>query len=155
MITPNKTLQFYAENARQYAERPPDKSFINRRNTFAAHFEQGKHVLELGCGAGHDALAFIKLGLSVTLVDGSLELAAIAQECTGQEVLVMDFRELAFEKQLMVSGRRLHCCMFLRPPCLMFSIVSRGRCDLVVISPLVLKNPKLTGEMNSVENSAQ
>ncbi|WP_085899509.1 class I SAM-dependent methyltransferase [Kiloniella majae] len=56
-------------------------------------------ILELGSGSGRDAQVFLTHGFDVTLVDGSAELAKIAKERTGQNVLVMDFADLDFEAE--------------------------------------------------------
>ncbi|MEH6631826.1 MAG: class I SAM-dependent methyltransferase [Halopseudomonas aestusnigri] len=92
-----RTLKFYADNAKEYAKRTPSSDFLERRSTFMAGLTPGAKILELGCGGGHDALAFIQAGFDVTLLDGSPELAAITEKRTGHKVLVADFSDINFK----------------------------------------------------------
>lgn len=46
----------------------------------ADSFGASRHVLELGCGTGEDALALARMGMKVTATDASAEMIAVAQE---------------------------------------------------------------------------
>ncbi len=93
------TLSFYAENPEEYARKAPKGDFLEKRSAFMSRVVPGSKILELGCGGGHDALAFIQAGFDVTLLDGSHELAALAQVRAGREVLVRDFSEIDFSNE--------------------------------------------------------
>lgn len=54
-------------------------------------------MLDLGCGGGHHSLAFKEAGLDVTALDGSPELAKIATQRLGQNVIVSKFQDIDFE----------------------------------------------------------
>ncbi len=119
MTQKNPTLTYYEKNAESYAARDFSGTFGEYRDLFVARVKEkisekrtaqnrkaegsvpGKSpiipkpkVLELGSGSGRDALYLLTHGFDVTLVDGSAELARIAQKRTGQDVLVMDFQDL-------------------------------------------------------------
>ncbi|MFD2207547.1 class I SAM-dependent methyltransferase [Kiloniella antarctica] len=99
MTVKGDTLRYYAKNAEEYAKREPDKDFLIKRASFISRFLPGNKILELGCGGGHDALTFMESGFNVTLLDGSTELAALAEKRTEREVLVKDFSEIEFHNE--------------------------------------------------------
>ncbi len=73
-----ETLRVYDRKAAEYARltggaRPPALA------RFIAMLPPGAHVLDLGCGPGHDALAMQKAGLRVDAVDGSAEMVRLAR----------------------------------------------------------------------------
>lgn len=61
---------------------------------FLARLPSGARVLELGCGAGDDALAMLAAGFDVTPSDGAAAMAQIAEARLGRPVQVLDFAEL-------------------------------------------------------------
>ncbi len=129
MTKDNSTLGFYANNAEQFAQRTPVNSFLEKRSAFASRLKVGAKILELGCGGGHDALAFLQQGFDVTLLDGSPELATLAQIRTGQEVLVMDFSDISFDRQfdaVWASASLLHVPSAQLPPVLTQIVKSLG-----------------------------
>jgi SAM-dependent methyltransferase len=87
----DETLAFYARKAFDYATR---SRRTPRIEPFIARLPANASVLDLGCGAGHDAARLIEAGCDVTPVDGSLELAAEAEKLLGRPVRVMRFDEL-------------------------------------------------------------
>ena len=94
-----RTMAFYASNAESYAKHSPSPGFTEQRSGFAAQLLPGASVLDFGCGGGHDSLALINQGFSVTSFDGSRELASIAQKRTGRTVIVADFLDLSFTNE--------------------------------------------------------
>jgi SAM-dependent methyltransferase len=86
------TISFYDGEAIAYSSfgRPSP-----RLASFIARLKSRAKVLELGCGAGHDAEALIAAGIDVTATDASHKLAAIASERIGRSVQVMRFDQLA------------------------------------------------------------
>lgn len=87
------TIAFYDREAADYAASMEDYRPA-QLDDFIARVGAGAKVLELGCGAGRDAAAFIAAGVDVTPTDGSAKLAAIASERLGRPVRVMRFHEL-------------------------------------------------------------
>lgn len=70
-------------------------SHLYRR--FLPLIPEGGRILDLGCGSGRDSRYFLEKGFQVTAIDGSAELCRLASKYIGQEVLCMDFADLAFE----------------------------------------------------------
>ncbi|WP_417454687.1 class I SAM-dependent methyltransferase [Kiloniella sp.] len=125
MTKQNNTLAYYEKNAKAYADRDFLGTFGEYRDLFVttvkvefqktvsskktvlpkpkallkANDTHKPRVLELGSGSGRDAQAFMSCGFDVTLVDGAEQLAQIAKQRTGQDVLVIDFEDLAFETE--------------------------------------------------------
>lgn len=87
------TLAFYEREAEAYASRQRGSKHLALPE-FLARLDPGSHVLDLGCGAGHDALIIKQAGFRITAIDGSAELAAIAKRRLGQPVRVQLFEDL-------------------------------------------------------------
>lgn len=87
------TLAFYDREAAAYAAKGAAEG--QSLGDFLALLPTGAKILELGCGAGHDAAAMIAAGFDVTPTDGSPGLAAQAEQRLGRPVQVMKFAELA------------------------------------------------------------
>lgn len=68
----DKTLRFYDQNAQTYAPGTPSGYTLEARDKFASALPVSAHILELGCGGGHDAQAFIDAGFDVTLLMGQV-----------------------------------------------------------------------------------
>lgn len=58
------------------------------------YLEQAKHILDLGCGQGHDAMRLARLMLKVTAVDLSANAIKLARENAEIENLNVDFRQM-------------------------------------------------------------
>ena len=64
---------------------------------FSSQFAKNALILDMGCGAGRDALYFANKGLSVTGIDFSERLIEIAKKkVKSGKFLVMDFENLSF-----------------------------------------------------------
>ncbi len=98
MSPSNQTLDFYDDNATDYAAEASGKIQREQVLQFARKLKPGARVLDLGSGGGYDALSLIKLGIDVTLLDGSAGLAKEAEERTGRPVRVLRFEELDFKE---------------------------------------------------------
>ncbi len=96
-----KTIDYYEANADHYGDVAPDAggNFVAYRNTFIHQLPPRSRVLDLGCGGGHAALAFIEEGFDVVALDGSAKLAGIAGKRTGTDVVVKDFAELDYQAE--------------------------------------------------------
>lgn len=89
----NKTLDFYNQNAKSFAEGTTFVDFKETQNKFI-NVLCGKRVLDFGCGAGRDSKYFVEAGLDVVAIDGSAELCQIAERYAGIPVQQMLFQEL-------------------------------------------------------------
>ncbi len=94
-----KTLDFYNQNALQYATDTLYADMSRARSAFCAYLPKGAYLLDFGCGSGRDTKAFLEAGYHVDAVDGSGELCKIAAEYTGIPVRHMVFQELAVENK--------------------------------------------------------
>ena len=93
----NKTLQYYNETAQTFVQGTitADLSKLHRR--FLKLLPIQAHILDLGCGSGRDAKAFLDAGYQVTAIDGSAGCCKLAGDYIGQPVLCQTFDELDFD----------------------------------------------------------
>lgn len=93
----NRTIDYYNKNAEVFFQDTAcaDMSYLYQR--FLPLIPVGGRILDLGCGSGRDSRYFLEQGFQVTAIDGSAELCRLASKYIGQEVLCMDFADLAFE----------------------------------------------------------
>ena len=90
----NQTLNYYAENAADFAASTVNVDFSATQERFLSMLPAGASILDFGCGSGRDTKAFLARGYRVTAVDGSPELCRIASAYTGIPVRQMLFAEL-------------------------------------------------------------
>ena len=90
----SSTLQYYENHAMEFSSGTIVADMSNARSRFLNLLQLGTYILDLGCGSGRDARAFLKAGYRVDAVDGSSELCRIASEYTGIPVRQMLFQEL-------------------------------------------------------------
>lgn len=90
----DKTLNYYAENAADFAAGTVNVDFSATQERFLAKLPAGASILDFGCGSGRDTKAFLDRGYRVTAADGSPELCKIASAFTGIPVRQMLFDEL-------------------------------------------------------------
>ena len=89
-----KTLDYYNQNANQYANDTLGVSFHDLQDRFLRYLAPGSLILDFGCGAGRDSKYFTEKGFKVEAIDGSEELVKIARKETGLPVRQMYFEEL-------------------------------------------------------------
>ena len=89
-----ETLDFYDQNAGEFAVGTLAADMADTRSRFAACLPPEGIVLDFGCGSGRDAKAFLDAGFRVEAVDGSEELCALASSYIGIPVKHMLFNEL-------------------------------------------------------------
>jgi trans-aconitate methyltransferase len=87
------TITYYNNQSKQYTQDTQSVDFSEFQNTFLAFLQPGALLVDLGCGAGRDSKAFMEKGFRVIAVDGSKELATVAAEYIGQEVLCETFQQ--------------------------------------------------------------
>jgi len=97
-MSDQKTIDFYNLNAASYGsiEPTPQGNFLACRKQFIELLRSGSKILDLGSGGGHASLAFLEAGFEVVALDGSRELAKIASQRTGLDVIVQNFDSLDF-----------------------------------------------------------
>lgn len=88
------TLDFYSQQAASYAATTGQGS-VRWIDGFAERLPAGGHVLELGCGSGRDAEAFLARGFEIEPTDGVPEMAVQAEAKLGRAVKIMRFDELS------------------------------------------------------------
>jgi SAM-dependent methyltransferase len=77
------TLQFYETNAEQFAQDTLDVDMSALYERFLALLPPSSRILDAGCGAGRDTVAFLKLGYQVEAFDASAKLVEIAKGVSG------------------------------------------------------------------------
>lgn len=95
----DKTLAYYEGNAKKYFDATAQINMTVLYRPFIVYMPPYASILDAGCGSGRDTLYFIKRGYQVTAFDFSPSLARLASKLTGQQVLNLSFRDLAFENQ--------------------------------------------------------
>lgn len=88
-----QTLAFYEREAQAYAARGLGTR-VRQLDEFLALLPRGASILELGCGAGHDAHYMLTRGFDVRATDAVPAFAEIAQVRLERPVRVMRFDEL-------------------------------------------------------------
>ena len=97
MNNQNKTLQYYIDNAEEYARQTADTDMSNVLDVFVRRIPAKGKILDLGCGSGRDSKTFHEMGYTVTALDGSPELCRIASEYTGLLVRCLMFQDLDYD----------------------------------------------------------
>jgi SAM-dependent methyltransferase len=91
------TIASYDRQAEYFAGKFRGLLELHKRYEFE-EFEQflpGKRILDVGCGAGDHSLYFMNRGLSVTAIDISPGMVALAK-AQGVDAKVMDMEDMAF-----------------------------------------------------------
>lgn len=88
------TLEFYDENANNFAVNTQNVNFKRIQDRFANQIRTGGRILDFGCGSGRDTKYFMERGFCVDAVDGSEKICEIASTFTGSPVRKMLFQEL-------------------------------------------------------------
>lgn len=97
-MNPEKnTLQYYDQHADAFVQSTMNADMNHARERFLKYLPEGAFILDLGCGSGRDAKAFLERGYQVDAVDGSAELCRIAGRLTGIPVRQMLFQDLCAE----------------------------------------------------------
>lgn len=94
---PNKTLHYYNETAQAFVRGTIDADLSALHQRFLARLPEHGHILDLGCGSGRDAKAFLDAGYQVTALDGSAACCKLAEVYIGQPVLCQTFDQLDFD----------------------------------------------------------
>ena len=90
------TLGYYEKHAGEFSADTLATDMSCIQESFLAHLQPGAHILDLGCGAGRDALIFLERGFAVTATDGSAAMCREAEKNTGLAVRQLLFSELDY-----------------------------------------------------------
>lgn len=107
----NETLDYYNKNAKEYIELTREVSSNGREKFLLKHLKPNAYILDLGCGSGKDSKSFIEQGYRVYALDGSEEMAKLASEYIGQEVVCQNIEEINFKEEfdaIYASASMLH-----------------------------------------------
>jgi SAM-dependent methyltransferase len=96
-----RTLAHYDRGAQAFWEGTRDHDVSQNIDALLCHIEAAPpfELLDFGCGPGRDLKAFTALGHHATGLEGSRELAAMARQHSGCEVIEQSFLELALPAQ--------------------------------------------------------
>ena len=90
------TKDSYNQSAAAYAEKTASFFQQKEMECFSSAFPPGGKILDLGCGAGRDAKQFSEMGFSVTGIDFSEELLALARQTAPEAVFqLQDLEDLS------------------------------------------------------------
>lgn len=87
-------IEYYNQNADAFCEQTWAVDMSELYRPFEAYVPPKASILDVGCGAGRDALYFYEKGYDVTAFDYSLELVKNAQALTGLPILHRSFYEI-------------------------------------------------------------
>ena len=94
----NKTIEYYNNNASEYYDQTAAVDLHDKYERFLRYIPEGGRIMDVGCGSGRDALAFLKAGYEVDAFDGSAQMCRIASERTGISVRQLRFEEVEGEE---------------------------------------------------------
>ncbi len=96
-----RTLAHYDRNAQEFWEGTRDHDVSQNIDALLQHIDAPApfDLLDFGCGPGRDLMRFKALGHRATGLDGSAQLAALAREHSGCEVLEQDFLHLDLPRE--------------------------------------------------------
>ena len=103
---------YYQENAQKYCAETTAMTMAPVLERFAVYLDPGCHVLDVGCGSGRDSRWFLENSFEVTAFDACPELAALASDYIGQEVIVGDYHDIVFANEfdaIWACASLLHC----------------------------------------------
>lgn len=92
--TTSTTLNYYNQNADSFTQGTVSVDFSQVQDKFLERLNEGDYILDFGCGSGRDTKYFLKKGMVVDAIDGSVNLCKLASEYTGIKVRNILFQEL-------------------------------------------------------------
>ena len=93
------SIGYYENHAEAFVERTSKADLTALYQPFLRRLPEGAHILDVGCGSGRDAAAFLKLGYKVTATDPSKAMVEASSRLTGQPTLKLAFWDLKFERE--------------------------------------------------------
>ncbi len=95
----NKKQAYYQDNSKEFFDSTVNADVTSLYSHFIKYIPVHGKILDLGCGSGRDAKAFIDMGYNVEAVDGSKELCELASRHAGIDVKCMDFSSIDYENR--------------------------------------------------------
>ena len=89
-----KTIDYYNKHAEEFTASTFEIDMESLYQPFLAKLPERAHILDVGCGAGRDTLAFKNKGYDVDAIDYSEELVKRAAQLTGVQVKLKSFYEI-------------------------------------------------------------
>ena len=93
------TKEYYRKNAAQYHRDTINLDMSEIYSQFCQYLKPGDRILDAGSGSGRDIIAFKKMGYEVEAFDLSPELAEIATNNSGINVLISSFHDYKTDGQ--------------------------------------------------------
>jgi SAM-dependent methyltransferase len=142
-----RTLAHYDRRAQDFWEGTRDHDVSQNIAALLQHIESAPpfELLDFGCGPGRDLCTFKTLGHRATGLEGSPQLAAMAREHSGCEVIEQNFLEL----ELPVSrfdGVYANAVLFHVPRQELPRVLGQLRATLKASGVLFSSNPRGNGE---------
>jgi SAM-dependent methyltransferase len=107
-----KTIDYYNHHAEEFANSTLHVDMESLYQPFLALLPENAHILDLGCGAGRDSLAFKNKGYQVDAMDYSVELVKKTTALIGIQVKhqsFYDLSEMAVYDGIWACASLLHC----------------------------------------------
>ena len=89
-----KTIDYYNQYADEFTQATLHVDMESLYQPFLAELPERAYILDVGCGAGRDTLAFKNKGYKVDAIDYSEELVERATSLTGIQVKLQSFYEV-------------------------------------------------------------
>ena len=94
----NETIDYYNRNADAYYRNTVDADFDRLRRKFVSYLPEHGRIIDIGCGSGRDVKAFRDMGYEAVGLDASTEMARVAREQLGIDVITGDMSEWIAEE---------------------------------------------------------
>src|ERR1700710_1289192 len=91
------SISYYDRNAALFFADTAHADLSATHARFLAHVPPGGTILDAGCGAGRDALAFRTAGYAVTAIDGSAKMVELACAHSGLPVQHKRFEDIDWQ----------------------------------------------------------
>ena len=107
-----KTIDYYNQYADEFAQATLHVDMESLYQPFLAELPASARILDVGCGAGRDTLAFKNKGYQVEAIDYSEELVKKATQLVGIQVKYQsfyDFSGVAIYDGVWACASLLHC----------------------------------------------
>ncbi|WP_026160540.1 class I SAM-dependent methyltransferase [Teredinibacter turnerae] len=96
-MTTSSTDKYYEENSQEYFQRTVGADISHMYANFLDLLPERAKILDAGAGSGRDLLHFSKLGYEALGIDSSSSLARLAEEYSGEKVIVSKFESMTFQ----------------------------------------------------------
>jgi SAM-dependent methyltransferase len=142
-----RTLAHYDRHAQSFWEGTRDHDVSQNIQALLQHIEGPApfQVLDFGCGPGRDLMAFTALGHHAVGLEGSTELAALARQHSGCEVLEQSFFDLRLPVERF-DGVFANAALFHVPSVELPRVLGQLRAALKPRGALFASNPRGQGQ---------